>query len=256
MKKTLLNIFVLLLLLVSSKAFSQVTISPSTFTAEDEITIRVDLSATPLAGIEPVYLWAFIPGGGGDALTNGSWTNSDEKAKFTKVSANIFEYKLVGTTAFGKSPAELKTLGFLVKSKDGGKQSADFGPFKFDPLVFSATQFRTFPAKVGQNDMISIFMDPKLASDELVKRMTASTISVGVYDSNGSQVGTDKTGTVTKTPEGFYSFAFIPTRLFTIPSGTKITKVKFKFIGTGRDANGISISQISNEGEISLLDFQ
>lgn len=256
MKKTLLNIFVLLLLLGSSKAFSQVTITPSTFTAEDEITIRVDLSATPLAGIEPVYIWAFIPNGGGDALTNGSWTNSDERAKLTKVSANIFEYKLVGTTAFGKSPAELKTLGFLIKSKDGGKQTVNFEPYKFDPLVYVPTQFRVFPIKVGQNDMMNIFMDPTLASEDIYKRMIATTISIGVYDSDNVQVGTDKTGTVTKTPEGFYSFAFIPTRLFTIPAGTKITKVKFKFIGTGRDASGISVSQVSNEGEISLLDFQ
>ncbi len=256
MKKTIHTMIAFLLLFVSSKAFSQVTFSPSTFTAEDEVTIRVDVSNTPLAGIEPIYLWAFIPGGGGDALNNGSWTNSDEKSKLTKVSANVFEIKLVGTTAFGKSPAELKTLGFLLKSKDGGKQTPDFGPFKFDPLVFTPTQFRIFPAKVGPDDMVNIFMDLKLATDEMVIRMTASSISVSIYDASGMQIGSDKTGTVSKTSEGFYAFSFIPSKLFTIPAGTKATKVKYNFVGTGKDANGVNITQTSNQGEIDLLDFQ
>lgn len=132
---------------------AQVTFSPSVFTAIDEVTITVDVTGEPMAGQPEAFLWIFanLKGGGAtDGVTNGSWGSSAPAAKMTSLGGNKWSYKFTGTEMFGKTPAELVEFGLLLKSKDGGKQTKDYKFYKFDPLIFTPTLMRVFPAKVAQ----------------------------------------------------------------------------------------------------------
>ena len=94
--------------------------SPSSFTAEDEVTLTIDVTGTGMAGVTDAYLWIFsnpdLPGGA-DGVTNGSWTKSSDAAKLTPAGPNKFTYKFTGTTMFLQTPAQLKSFGFLLKKK-------------------------------------------------------------------------------------------------------------------------------------------
>lgn len=228
-------------------AFAQgkVTFSPAVFTAEDEVTITLDVTGTPLAGQTAIYIWAFSNdgvGGGKNALINGEWTGSSEAAKFTMISANTFQFKFIGTELFGQSPAELINLGFLAKTKDGGKQTQDYKPYKFDPLVFIPSQFRVFPAKFDYTDMATVYFHQDLASELNLQRMYNVKVNLTFYDETGKIVVGSKTGIPTvKESNILYSYSFIPERVITLSAGTKPSKFTYQFTGNVKDANGADI---------------
>lgn len=246
MKKLVLSI---LCSLTVSLAFGQgkVTFSPATFTAEDEVTITLDITGiSALAGQTSLYIWAFSNdgvGGGKNALVNGEWGSSSEAAKMTMVSANIFQYKFTGTTFFGQSPAELINFGFLAKTKDGSKQSPDFKPYKFDPLVFTPSQFRLFPAKIDYSDMATIYFHQDLATDVNLQRMYNVKVNLVFYNEAGNAVVGSKAAIVAKKESNvLYSYSFIPERVITIPAGTKLGKFSYQFVGNVKDANGADVA--------------
>ena len=90
-------------------AQAKAEISPRLFTAEDKITITVNVAGSPLDGIDPLYIWAWVPGCCG--ANNGDWTNSNEANKMTKVSANVWSFSYTPTTFYGKTPAEIGEIG-------------------------------------------------------------------------------------------------------------------------------------------------
>lgn len=241
--------------LIGIKANAQtVSISPAKFTAEDEITITVDVTGTTMAGIEPVYLWTWS--NLGDGPTNGSWGNSSESAALTKVSTNVWKVTFVPATFYNASPAELKIINFLFKSKTGTAQTKNFEGIALDPLTFTETQFRSFPSKGTQNDIVTVYMTKSLAPTEEVQRMTkVNTITLKAYDGSDSQIGSTVTQNVDSFTSGIASFGFIPTKLFTGLGGVKVVKVKFTFNGKGLNENGVEVDVTSNEGEVILLDL-
>jgi len=255
------KIFLLLLICASAmSAFSQVTFSPSTFTAEDEVTITLDISGTPLAGQDNIYVWAFSNdgvGGGKDALSNGMWTNSSDQAKMTKIATDKFTFKFTGTTLFGQSPAELINFGFLAKTKDGSKQSADFKPYKFDPLVFVPNQFRLFPAKVEAADMATVYFHQNLATDQNLQRMVDVKVNLTFYDDAATPaiVGTKTELATTQPSANVYAFSFIPERLITIPAGVKLGKFSYQFVGSVRDATGATVPYVGPVNEVVYFNF-
>lgn len=223
----------------------KVTFSPAAFTAEDEVTITLDVTGTPLEGTNDVYVWAFSNdgvGGGKDASTNGSWTSSSENAKMTKTTGNIFTFKFTATTLFGQSPAELINFGFLAKNKDGSKQSPDYKPFKFDPLVFTASQFRIFPAKLDYADMATVYFHQNLAADVNLKRMTNVKLNLIFYNEAGNPAGSKLNIATVKESAVLFSYSFIPDRVITLAPGVKLSKFSYQFTGTVKDANGIDVS--------------
>lgn len=223
----------------------KVTFSPATFTAEDEVTITLDVTGTPLEGANDVYVWAFSNdgvGGGKDASTNGQWTSSSEDAKMTKTATNIFTFKFTGTTLFGQSPAELINFGFLGKAKDGSKQTPDYKPFKFDPLVFTASQFRIFPAKLDYTDMATVYFHQNLATDINLQRMTNIKVNLSFYNEAGDPVGSKQGIATVKESAILFSYSFMPDRVVTIPAGIKLGKFSYQFTGTVKDANGLDVT--------------
>ncbi len=164
MKKILLSSF---LALFTYGAYAQtsgavVTVEPASFTAEDQIKITVDVSAVGnLAGIEPLYLWAWVPNVG-DA-PNGQWTNSNENQRMTREAANVWSFTLVPSEFYSQPPGRIRQMGLLVKAKDGtGDRKTDDIILSVDPLEFSPVVFRTFPARFTQDDIVTIYYDQKL----------------------------------------------------------------------------------------------
>ena len=217
---------------------AQVTFSPGTFTAEDQVTLTVDVTGSRGGAMEnaaEAYIWIFAnPGGRGttkDGRVNTSWSNSPVEAKMTKVSGNKWSYTFTGTNMLQLTPGELFDFGFLVKTKDGSKQTDDFKSFKFDPLIFTPGMLRIFPSKVGRDDVVTMNFERSLGATVSEQRMTPDSAVVTMYDDAGNQVGTPKAFTVRKTAENIWSASFIPTMSFTAPTGKKLQRFTYRFYG-------------------------
>jgi hypothetical protein len=233
--------------------------SPATFTAEDEVTLTIDVTGTGMAGAAEAYIWIFSnPGlsGGADGVTNGSWTNSSAAAKMTAAGTNKWSFKFTGTTMFGQSPAQLKSFGFLVKKKDGSAQSPDYKPFFFDPLVFTPTMLRIFPAKVGSDDVVTLNFDKAYGVTVNEQRMTPTSATVTMYDETGVQLGSPLTITTRSTAATIWAASFIPSVSFTPGAGHKLNKFKYKFNGTVLDPSGATITVSSSETEVIFTTMQ
>lgn len=257
MKKLLLSI-IFILSAAFTFAQSNPSFSPATFTAEDEVTITLDVTGTGMAGQDDVYLWMFSNdgvGGGKDALTNGQWGSSSESAKMTKIAPNKFTFKFTGTALFGQSPAELINFGFLGKSKDGTKQTQDFKPFKFDPLVFTPSQFRIFPAKLDATDMSTVYFHQNLATDQNLQRMFDVKVNLTFYNEANAVVDSKTAIVATKESTNVYSYSFIPERVITIAAGTKLSKFTYQFTGSVKDANGANVPTSGPVNEIVYTVF-
>ncbi len=221
-----------------------ITLSPTSFTAEDEVTITVDVTGTGMAGENDAYVWIWANANAAgypskDGIYNTAWTNSPDGAKMTKIATNKFQYKFTGTVIFQLAPAQLKHFQFLCKAKDGSKQTSDCPAQAFDPLVFVPTVTRVFPNKVGQDDAVSIYFHQTLATVEEEKRMAPTHFIISVYDVNGNLAGGgEQTVTAVNEGGGVFSYTFIPAQKFSIPAATKLGKFRFRVKGTGRDANG------------------
>jgi hypothetical protein len=241
MKKIIFSILCLFSLVIITKAqTSGVVISPSSFTAEDEVTITIDVTGTGMAGATDAYLWIFSnPGlsGGADGVTNGNWTNSSDTAKLTPAGPNKFTYKFTGTIMFGQTPAQLKTFGFLLKKKDGSAQTPDYKPYFFDPLIYVSTVFRTFPKFISKNDVITAYLDQTLAVDVTTQRMEPSSAEIAIFN-GGTQVGTTQMVNLKSEGNKVWSYTFFLPSLFSLAANATVNKLTFKFKGTVKDVNG------------------
>ncbi len=157
MKRYLILLFLLLAYTQVVLAQGVVTTNPAIFTAKDKVVITVDVTGTPVAGITPLYIWAFIPGGGGDAITNGpSFSSSTPEAKMTQVGPNKWSYTVNSSVDFFAKPVgAITAFGLLVKNQDGTKQTADFTlPVK--PLEYTVRRVETFPSNFSEADVTTI----------------------------------------------------------------------------------------------------
>ena len=181
MKKILLLISILF---AGSFAFAQTaSVSPSSFTAEDQITITFDLTGKDLgSGGEDVYIWGFVPGCCGSPLNDQGgfgWGNSNPAAKCTRIgTSQKFTYTLTPTSYMNKTAAQIGAqFGFLAKNQNGSRQTQDF-TFPVDPLTFNPSVFRPFPSKFTQDDVVTFFMDKKLLDASKVALKAATDVYV------------------------------------------------------------------------------
>jgi hypothetical protein len=237
-----------------------VTISPAAYTAEDEVTIRVDLTGTPVAAAQP-YLWTWCEtnaGGGNDGVTNGSWGNSSDAAKFTRVgtTGNVWEYKLVGTTMYNRTPGELKRFGFLVKCKDGSCQTPDQKWFNFDPLTFTEGEFRAFPAKSSSSDVVTVYHKKSLSGDVNIQRMTETSVSVTLFDQNNSPIQTINNIAVRTEANGLVAATFVPENLVALPGNVTVKRIEYKFKGTYLNTSGVPTAIETSAASQDMLVLQ
>jgi hypothetical protein len=232
-----------------------ITTIPSSFTAEDQVKIIVDVSNVPnLKDREPLYIWTWNPGD--PAPGNGSWDNSNEGRRMTKEGPNRWSWTITPTSYYGKSPAEISQLSFLVKAKDGnGDRKTDDINLPVAPLVFIPAAFRVFPKFVSKNDVITFYLDQALATDITTQRMTPISAKVAVF-AGAVQVDVEKTVTLTPQATRLYRYSFLPTRLFNVPAATQLTRMRVIFRGKGKDANGNDIDVESPAFEYGLDDLK
>lgn len=238
-----------------------VTLKPSSFTAEDEVTLTIDVTGTKMAGKTDAYLWIWCNAGAGDpykesdGLTNGTWTGSKPAAKLISKGGNIFEYKFIGTVMFGKEPGQLKHFQFLVKTIDGGTQTDNTAVIPFEPIVFVPVPFRVFPNKLGEDDVATVNFHQSLAPTTAEQRMMPKTVTVKLFDAGGVQIGDEKTWNVKSDGNGVFSYSFIPSIAWSIPAGKKAGKFSYRFDGLGKDATGntVTVTGTTSEKTIDAL---
>ena len=252
-------------------SFAQtVTISPARFTAEDQIVITFDLNGVSLGdGGEDVYIWGFVPGCCGSPLNdqNGfGWGNSNPAAKLTPIGGKKYTYTLTPTIYMNKTAAEIGgTFGFLAKNQNGSKQTSDF-TFPVDPLTFTPSVFRVFPAKFTQDDVVTFFLDKNLLPTSKVALKNSPEIyaytdidfvrpdgsngyfqvsqycePVNTGDGNyypGQTTVADNVGLKAKDfGNGLFGWTIVPSIFFRVgdvgskfpPAGSRITKIKVHF---------------------------
>ena len=183
MKKIL---FILTILLASLNGFTQGTasVSPSSFTAEDQITITFDLTGLALGSSnEDVYIWGFVPGCCGSPLNDQGgfgWNNSNPAAKLTRIgTTQKFTYTLTPTTYMNKTAAQIGAqFGCLAKNQNGSRQTNPDFIFAVDPLTFTPAVFRPFPSKFTQDDVVTFFMDKNLLNASKVALKAATEVYV------------------------------------------------------------------------------
>lgn len=246
MRKILL-LAVCLLTFILTKAQdgpATVTFKPAVFTAEDEVTLTIDVTGTKAIGETELYIWTWCNKAAAgfqekNGIVNGDWASSSAAAKLTHKGGNIFEYKMVGTAMYGLDPGGLKHFQLLIKTKDGSvKQSKDSEPYKFEPIVFIPTPYRVFPGKANADDVMNLYFHQELAPTVAEQRMTPKTVTVTLYDQNDAAVGQPKTWNLVKQSEKLFTYAFIPAFSWTIPTGTTVKKFTYRFDGTGTGPTG------------------
>jgi len=228
--------------------------TPSSFTAQDQVTLTFDVTGTGMAGATDAYLWLW--GNAGDSPLNTSWTNSPDAAKMTAAGTNKWSFTFTATVLWGLPAGQLQNFRFLVKKRDGSAQTPDQGPFNFDPLIFTATMLRVFPSKVDVNDLVTVNFDRNYGITTDEQRMTPTTATITMYDDQGIQVGSPVTAPVTKVGDTRWSKSFIPSLIFTPAAGRKLTKFKYKFNGTILDPSGSIVTVSSSEAEITFTVMQ
>jgi len=262
MKKISIALATAFIILLSAGARAQTpSFSPASFTAQDQVTLTIDLTGTPLAGVSQAYIWIWAnPGGVGPApngVVNGSWGTSDPSSAMTSLGGNKWSFTFTGTTMFGLAPADLHDFGFLVKSVNGSAQTQDFKPFKFDPLVFTPTKLRIFPAKVDTSDVVMVNFDQSLGATVNEQRMTPVSATVTAFDETGTQAGAPVTVSVSQNAgttiwKGF----FIPNVSFKAAAGHVLYKFHYKFNGTVLDGSGNPSSVSTDEAEVVFISMK
>lgn len=238
----------------------QVSFSPSTFTAEDQVTLTVDVSGTPLAGQSEAYIWIWAnPGGVGPApngSVNGDWGNSGAAAKMTPAGTNKWSFTFTGTSLFGLTAGELHDFGFLVKAKNGSSQTQDFKPFKFDPLIFTPSMLRVFPSKVGSDDVVTLYFEQTMGTSTDEQRMTPVSVSISMFDETGTAVGNVLTVPASKKADHIWGASFIPSGSFTPAAGHKLKRFAYHFNGTVLTPTGGTQTVSSSDASVDFIEMK
>jgi hypothetical protein len=257
-------LFGLLLLAIVPQIYAQAapatTLSPASFTAQDQVTITADVTGTPMAGITPaiIWIWCYPTVGAQDSDANaitapvvdagGSWagvTSNPGPAMMTHVSGNIWTFTFTGTTLFGLTPGGMYSFDYLVRSADGNTQTGNAlikgSGYKFVPLVFTPTELRVFPAAVDTSDVVALNFDQSLATALNDQRMTPDSVRITAYDDESTpvQIGNPLTIPAVNTSGTIWTAVFIPSANFApVSNGHKLASFTYHFSGTLLDING------------------
>lgn len=257
--KKILSLIILLVAATGLQAQTSgavVTTVPANFTALDQVKIIVDVSNVGnLAGKEPLYIWTWDPGD--PAPGNGAWDNSNEARKMTKEGPNVWSWTITPATYYGVAPGTITQIQFLVKAKNAnGDLKTDDIKLAVAPLVYTPTDFRTFPSTVSQNDLISVYLDQNLATDLTTQRMTPTNAEVKLFDASNAQVGSTKTYAVSALGNKTFRFRLFPKGEFTIPAGVKVNRITVTYTGTILNTSGAPVSASSKEFQFLLDDLK
>ena len=287
MKKAIIFFIVLL---VGMRVYSQlptVTITPSEIDALTEnVTIVFDVTGTDVEGVTDIYIWAWCPqlSSPSEILLDydqgsASWGSISENAKLMPVEGQPnkrkIELPMTVTRAgvevtfrnmaelFGvaETPGKIKEIGFLLRSQDGSKQTPGDMQSKITllPLEFSESFMRTFPSKVSNTDVVTVYLNLNKLSEagEQEQLLVVSDFEAEIIlqDLDGNDIVT--VGELVMMPErdGEYSVTFLPNFLGEFPEGKTIDDVtKFTVKFSGDLISGDSV--ITAESNVYEVEFQ
>lgn len=258
MKKLYITVFILFCaILTKAQNCEQATFytEPASFTAEDEVTLYVDVNGCSyLASLDEVYLWIFVPGGPGpDGLGgNGDFCNgSNSELLMNNEGDGLWSFTFTPTELFDASPSEIGTeIGFIPKEfaacKGNGDQTVDlFVPV--ESLEFIPSESRTFPEAFTDQDFVTLYFDQKLALNEAMAELDDIFIYVfaEIQDGEGNSLGsiekaawTDVSTTeelqMINEGDGVYSLTMDLRTFFPVEEGNNISNISFIY----RNADG------------------
>ena len=115
------------------------TVSPSSFSENDQITITISNINLSNWGVSDIYLWAWSLDANGenyqDSPTNGTWGNSNDSQKLSHNEDGTFSIVLTPSTFFNRT--NIGEIGILVKAKNGT------GDKKTQDYIFDVGDFPT-----------------------------------------------------------------------------------------------------------------
>ncbi|WP_394748205.1 alpha-amylase family glycosyl hydrolase [Spongiimicrobium salis] len=126
-----------------------ISISPTTFNEDEEITITVsNFDPQSALGSNAIYLWAWYFDregnfGANSPQTGNDFNNSPDTALFTDNGDGTYSYTFTPTTFYNTTG--IGTIGFLLKNQDGSQQTADnlVAVGRFQAMLSNPTQEQT-----------------------------------------------------------------------------------------------------------------
>ena len=240
---------------VTAPSSNQYIPGTTPFSFSQKVKLIVDISGVSVLAAEeaagrPIYIWAFIQGCCGSP-NNGQWENSNEANRMTKESDGKWSFTFSSVGEFvGASYAQAKAaakgagrvedqtrLGFLVKGKSGvGDIKSGDMEISFTGPVYVVSEFSTFPGNFATEDVVTFTYNQNLEDDPTMKTQTEAFIYIEGDVAGGStvipvsqaNVGTSTTPSMKMTDKGgkMYSYTFVPSRLFNLTAGQRITTIR------------------------------
>lgn len=233
-------IYLLILSMMAFGAVAQPTFStsPSSFTAEDEVVLTVDVTGTTLDGYSgDVWMWSWVAEGCStacDAPSNidpaGSKETEDAKMTRDESNPNVYTITFTPVDFFAKSASELKKIGFKLKSEswDDGKDSGSDAILSVEPLTFTPTVDRRFPTKATSEDVITLYLDQSLADEpDLKYQLGQFEVQINALDSEGNILATITKDAINES-EGLHFVRVLP--VFDFSTTSEITALTYTFI--------------------------
>jgi len=209
-----------------------------------------NLIADADAGLD-IFMWTWkpyeFPAGSPKAngLGGAAWKNSNPILMMTKEANHIYSYTMVPTEFYEVDAATVykEDIHFLVKPKDGGgygdpdRKSGDL-VLKIDPPATDRDPVYSFPAKVAEDDVITVVYDNWRETKESMKDLDADSAYLHMECKLVS-------GTVIKYPpnyfadpsaypeaqmmlvdDGVFNFFFVPEDYFSLSPTDEIDEIK------------------------------
>ncbi len=251
------------------KAPKEIWTYPAAFTADEEVTIYMDVTGTDLDGnAGPLYVWSWTPADPG----NGSWDNSAEKMKCTKVEGNIWSITFVPTEFYGKTKDEIIKIEGLLKTKDGSAQTGNFDEvsgnalFLYDFNLMKNQTGAVYPSEFSADRPLTIllnvanaFSDGGGEKGQLVGKQPSMHGGINGWQSV-VESGNEKTF-LKEVGENVWKLDIFPDQYYGIDKATKISEINSVFNNAGdwaasaRDKGGVDFTfKPQKAGEVAKVE--
>lgn len=216
-----------------------VTVEPQEVSAVEPVTITVDLSGTPLAGGDAIFIWAWIEKGDDDidAPNNGVWENSTDAHELTRVDGDIWTFSITSLRDFyQQSPGVIgEEVGFLFKFRNGTEGQTSNQSLSVNPPRFVDTDFRTFPSGFAVDDVVTIIYNQNLDENEATNGLSEYFLYAVATLDDGAEIAPVAPGEVGATPslqlqpqgDGTFTLTMIPERFFELTEEDEVTNISF-----------------------------
>ncbi len=232
---------------------TMITVVPATSIYSENVSIIFNSKLSDrddLTDVDPIYMWTWSTEGFGDAANQGSWGSIDPSAICEKIGDNLWRKDIV-PQQYWEITNPMAEIGCLFRDFSGGSQTEDYTITLFAPPVTTVPKvIRTFPVKFTQDDVVTIYYDPKLDEDhpemQQVTEMYVQT-STNTEEENDPLPGNWIIYTQTQLNkakmvdegDGVWSIMMIPSDYFSTEATYQINQINLTF----RDKGGLKKSE-------------